>query len=1078
MAPYTEGKEKERRRPAKQMEPDNHVAQSRRYEAAESMLQHARTPRTQQPALNGSLLPNPYPPIPDSNNPQHSNPLPTLPLSPYRNLSMPIQRDPLEHAHVFDPILARRLNPPQDVKPRIDSHNLQPFAGQPGPQAVLAPTLGYRQLASGGLTIDDRSLTDANFRNHSDPTSPVSSRGFTTSKETEGGKATARTSGKKSSKKSTAIKEEDEKPPPWSELKTKAGKDRKRLPLACIACRRKKIRCSGEKPACKHCLRSRIPCVYKVTTRKAAPRTDYMAMLDKRLKRMEERVIKMLPADEADNVPDTGRANVRPPASGHGHNVSHGKKRAAEEAFGPDLEEWAQSRMNNQTVSGQKHGPDPEPVDGADKLPSQEIQEHLAEVFFDCLYGQSYLLLHKPSFMRRLRAGAAPPVLVLGVCAIAARFSTHPQINSEPAFLRGEEWAAPAREIVLKCYDQPSITILTVLLILGLHEFGTCQGGRSWMFCGMAMRMAYALQLHRELDYDPLVRKDDADPKLSATDREIRRRTMWACFVMDRFSSSGTERPTCGAEDYIKIQLPTKEFNFQHEIPGPTETLAGETSYTSTLDAEQKAKLRDNMGVASYIVRVIVLWGRVIMYLNLGGKEKDLHELWHPHSGFSDLRKQVEDFKTSLPLDLQFNADNLAAHAPEKLANQFLLLHISYHQVVLFLHRHAIPTTPGAIMSKDVPKEFQSTSAHIAVEAADQISDLISHATEHNLVAPFAGYCAFTASTVHIWSMFSNQPRLQASAKRNLGLNIKYISKMKRYWGMFHFMGDNLRDTWKRYHDHALQKGKARTDARNSDSSLFQYGDWFKEYPNGVTDTDFESPATKVKEEFTNETAVNQQQSSLQNAKQFFDKLSPPAKASPTGNRKPARKHSRPTPVQTRPHPPQVLPQSLPQDTSLQPITPVPPQTPVVPSPFSPQPSQPLYATLPPQPYDSLGPTPDTTLLPDLDRNFVWNAYAGTSGPSSIPSGPVDAAFMPLSLGDETSGIWENAALAHIAPQTTVGGMGYMGDVQQSSAWFMPFNMPPPTTGVYPGGNMDGEYGGGFLTGNRLDGGGAGGGGR
>lgn len=48
--------------------------------------------------------------------------------------------------------------------------------------------------------------------------------------------------------------------PPWSELKTKAGKERKRLPLACIACRRKKIRCSGEKPACKHCLRSRIPC--------------------------------------------------------------------------------------------------------------------------------------------------------------------------------------------------------------------------------------------------------------------------------------------------------------------------------------------------------------------------------------------------------------------------------------------------------------------------------------------------------------------------------------------------------------------------------------------------------------------------------------------------------------------------------------------------------------------------------------------------------------------------------------------------------------------------------------------------
>ena len=94
--------------------------------------------------------------------------------------------------------------------------------------------------------------------------------------------------------------DQSEASPAWADLKTKAGKERKRLPLACIACRRKKIRCSGEKPACKHCLKSRTPCVYKITQRKAAPRTDYMAMLDKRLKRMEDRVIKTLPKDDLD----------------------------------------------------------------------------------------------------------------------------------------------------------------------------------------------------------------------------------------------------------------------------------------------------------------------------------------------------------------------------------------------------------------------------------------------------------------------------------------------------------------------------------------------------------------------------------------------------------------------------------------------------------------------------------------------------------------------------------------------------------------------------------------------------------
>ena len=208
-------------------------------------------------------------------------------------------------------------------------------------------------------------------------------------------------------------KEEKNDPnPPWSELKTKAGKERKRLPLACIACRRKKIRCSGEKPACKHCLRSRIPCVYKVTTRKAAPRTDYMAMLDKRLKRMEERIIKIVPKEEQDNTLSIIRATVKPaiPGTIPVRNAT-GKKRGAEEAFGPELDSWSKSVSTSNLDSSSKptslmiqETQESELLkEGAAALPSKEIQEHLAEIFFEHLYGQTYHLLHKPSYMRKLQ---------------------------------------------------------------------------------------------------------------------------------------------------------------------------------------------------------------------------------------------------------------------------------------------------------------------------------------------------------------------------------------------------------------------------------------------------------------------------------------------------------------------------------------------------------------------------------------------------------------------------------------------------------------------------------------------------
>lgn len=204
-------------------------------------------------------------------------------------------------------------------------------------------------------------------------------------------------------------KEDKNETPAWTELKTKAGKERKRLPLACIACRRKKIRCSGEKPACKHCLRSRIPCVYKVTTRKAAPRTDYMAMLDKRLKRMEERIIRIIPKEENDTV-GVVRAQVKPAIPGTTQaKPASAKKRPAEEAFGSELQAWATSAKGTSSevlpASLAAHEAEETKllVEGAEALPSKEIQEHLAEVFFDNLYGQAYHVLHKPSYMRKLK---------------------------------------------------------------------------------------------------------------------------------------------------------------------------------------------------------------------------------------------------------------------------------------------------------------------------------------------------------------------------------------------------------------------------------------------------------------------------------------------------------------------------------------------------------------------------------------------------------------------------------------------------------------------------------------------------
>ncbi|CAK1354518.1 unnamed protein product [Cercospora beticola] len=881
-------------------------------------------------------------------------------------------------------------------------------------------------------------------------------------------------------------------PPAWSELKTKAGKERKRLPLACIACRRKKIRCSGEKPACKHCLRSRIPCVYKVTTRKAAPRTDYMAMLDKRLKRMEDRVIKIIPKEDQSVVTSTGRAVVKPPLPPALPKAGAStKKRGAQEAFGDELDEWAEGKPKSAT--GKKDAPNAKTEkpatgntdeqnllqEGLDKLPSKELQQHLAEVFFDYVYGQSYHLLHKPSFMRKLAQDQVPPVLMLAVCAISARFSNHPAVRTEPAFLRGEGWATASREIALRRFDTPNITILICYLILGLHEFGTCQGGRSWMFGGMAQRMAYALQLHRDLDHDPKDSSKGGESELTFTDREIRRRTMWSCFLMDRFNSSGTDRPIFVGEQYIRAQLPIKERYYHMEINGPTQDLEGNVPHPVDPGTGQLANAKENMGVAAYLIRLVSIWGRLIAYLNMGGRERDQHPMWHDESKFQDIRRATEAWKDALPEELQYSAENLQNHASEKIANQFLFMHIVHNQILLFMNSFALPISGSPpTLPKEMPEEFISTATRTALEAANQISALIHEASDHLVVAPFAGYSAFFSSTVHIQGAFSKNAALEASSKQNLAWNVKYLTKMKKYWGMFHFVTENLRDLYRRHAD-AARSGVAA----GKEGHVFQYGDWFDRYPHGVSGTDYEEPSTGVKKEPGSD-AVLGQKSDLQTVEEFFSKLSPPSRAAhiaaqQQSAKKPTKKsrksvsegnkQAQPSANQQQPQQPQAQAQSQAQPQSgNQNIQPQPPLQAQVthdlaaninagfaqnsiayPPGFQPT-QNPLLMTPAPQQFMS-----------QLDRQMVLNSYGNQDLGQSMFDNNGNLTFDNFDYNNfagPNSNNTNSNQQQQQQQQTNNGNQnGFWGD--PSTAWFMPFNLDPPTVGddnnLFSGGNMD-----------------------
>ena len=569
------------------------------------------------------------------------------------------------------------------------------------------------------------------------------------------------------------------------------------------------------------------------------------------------------------------------------------------------------------------------------------------------------------------------------------------------------------------------------------------------MFGGMALRMAYALQLQQELDYDPLGQNNGKKTELSPTDREIRRRTMWACFLMDRFNSSGTERPMFANEDSIRIQLPIKEEYFQMGMSGPTESLDGSVPNQVVDETGQMSNPKDNMGVCAYLVRIIALFGRVVNYLNLGGKQRDSHKCWDPQSGFAALKKEAENFRTTLPSDLQNNAANLHSHAAGKLGNQFIFLHIAISQVLLFLHRWSIPTAPGeAGIPKDAPKDFVTQAGHIAIEESNRISTLLEVATDHYVFAPFAGYCAFVSGAVHVWGLFSKNPSLEESSKANLEQNVRYLHKMKTYWGMFRFMVLNLKSIYQKHMD--VSRGSEVKEGGQG-AAIFQYGDWFQKYPHGVSSTDYKDPAKKIKKESMHEDSLGQDLG-LQSVEDFVHTVSPP-----TGNasqRKAIKKASKNISHVDPPQPTQPLQVDQERDISqhhqhrlpapiMAPSGPI-DQTPVSPSTLTSQQTlyTPSHPNFPPS-YDmvSMSPMPNSgAFSQQLDRHLLYGGYTGadpTSGstldglPNSLDPVMQDPLF--------ANNIWGPADSMDF-PQQVIGAQGSYND-PGSSAWFLPFKL-------------------------------------
>ncbi|KAJ5050366.1 uncharacterized protein L3040_002249 [Drepanopeziza brunnea f. sp. 'multigermtubi'] len=529
-----------------------------------------------------------------------------------------------------------------------------------------------------------------------------------------------------------------------------------RSSIACTRCRRSKVKCvnNGIQSICKACAQSNRECTYPVAGSTPAPRRTELPSGIKQEEGMGEGKKRVRKAE------DSGRRNSHRP-----------------------LEDVLES-----------------------PILTRKVWDELYELF-KLHFSTEMPFLHPPTFRNRMRQAAYPRdpstsaadieesrVLLLGVLTLTARFHpglvAHHSPNKDDPLAASEYYAGPLAAAfgpTIRNLTAPSLGNIQALLMLGLYEWGQTRGLSAWLYLGLAIRLAFPMGLAYEDDPDShtfaLATSPDArggqpskqiqSPREDAIEKEVRRRTVWSCFIMDRMLAAGKYRPTMMSVDKLRVQLPCSDDQFLFVRDVQTGFLNSEWMDTPSTTYPEPTSAHDD-GVLSRYIRLVDIFGRLSEWSYAGGRRTERLPPWDERTQFCQLRQQLKRFHDALPSNLTYTEANLSAHIEKRNATTYASLHILYSLCLIMLHREFIPFIPircekpvGPLDEPTFPEDsfppppgFWEESAEGIMKASRDIIDIVGTCQEDSALpeSPLIGFSIYQAAFVCLYA--ANFPQM------------------------------------------------------------------------------------------------------------------------------------------------------------------------------------------------------------------------------------------------------------------------------------------------------------------------------
>ncbi|GAC93381.1 predicted transcription factor [Pseudozyma hubeiensis SY62] len=393
-----------------------------------------------------------------------------------------------------------------------------------------------------------------------------------------------------------------------------------------------------------------------------------------------------------------------------------------------------------------------------------ELAIHLLNLHWNRQH-HAYLVTYRPLFMRDM---AAPPgkakyfskLLFHAILFGAAKFSdrTH-QVRSDvnDPSTAGQQFLERVQQLLPEALIKSRITTVQALLLLACTHYARGSESAAWLHSGLAFRMAIDLGMNE--DSIELV----ASGNMALEELELRRRVVWAAFVIDKIHSlyQGRQASIERRNLYVPIEF--------HDHFEETEFWTPVAFHRPLREAAggQGSSARGNNGVAptgytgpiysvstfAELCRLTVIMEKIIQifYSIDSGARSERAQTEH----LIGMRSELASWRTSLPAHLRIDSNSPASRnggggqRSRTCPPNLISLHALYHALTILLNRPFLPH--GHLRSDDAASGRSAWKA--CVDAASSISSLMNlyRQTVSMKGAPqLISYINFCAAGIHV----------------------------------------------------------------------------------------------------------------------------------------------------------------------------------------------------------------------------------------------------------------------------------------------------------------------------------------